>query len=95
MGFDQGNRGDPPPWVCTNSVIVNILRNMNYGAHTLDPITSALMHSVGVRFIDDSNFYCLLESIRSVEELYAQFQEETAVWFKLLMATGECLKSEK
>ena len=47
MGLGQGSRGVPPSAVCASSVIVNILRGLHCGAHTLDLITSALVHSVG------------------------------------------------
>ena len=94
MGLGQGSRGAPPSWVCVSSVIVNILKGLDCRAHILDPITSALIHSVGAMFVDDSDLYCWLESMQSAEELYETIQEETKLWGDLLLATGGCLKPE-
>ena len=78
-----------------SSVIVNILRKLGNGARMLDPITRKLIHSVGAMFVDDTDLYCWVESMRSAEELYETIQEETKMWSELLLATGGCLKPEK
>ena len=95
MGLGQGSRGAPPSWVCVSSVIVNILKGLDCGAHILDPITSALIHSVGAIFVDNSDLYCWLESVKYAEELHETIQKETKLWGDLLLATGGCLKPEK
>ena len=95
MGLGQGSRGAPPSWICLSSVIVNILRKLQHGAHIMDPMTGSLIHTVGVMFVDDSDLYCWVESMPSAEDLYETIQTETKMWGDLLLATGGCLKPEK
>ena len=79
-GLGQGSRA-PPSWVCLSSVIVNILRRLKHGARMLDldPITGALIHTVGAMFVDGSDLYCWVESMQSAEKLYETMQKETKI----------------
>ena len=95
MGLGQGSRGAPASWVHISSMIVMILRNLNYGAKIIDPITISVIHTVELMFVDDTDLYCWADSLKTGEELLEQIQEETYAWGSLLMATGGCLKSEK
>ena len=95
MGLGQGSRGAPPSWICLSSIIVNILRKLKHGAHILDPMTTSLIHLVGVMFVDDSDLNFWVESMPSAKDLYETIQTETKMWGDLLLATGGCLRSEK
>ena len=95
MGLGQGSRGAPPSWVCLSSVIVNILRKLKHGARMLDPMTRNLIHSIGAMFVDDTDLYCWVESMKNAEELHDTIQKETTMWGDLLLATGGCLAPDK
>ena len=95
MGLGRGSRGAPLSRVCLSSVIVNVLRALDYGVHISDPITGALIHSVGAMSVNDSDLYCWIESMESAEEMYEQIQKETTAWGHLLVVTGGYLKPEK
>ena len=88
MGLGQGSKEAPPPWICLSSVIVNILRKLQHGAHIVDQMTGILIHSVG------ADLCCWVESMSSAKEPYETIQAETQMWGDLLLATGECLKPE-
>ena len=60
----------------------------------LDHITGALTHTVDAMFVDDSDLYCWVESMKNAEELYETTQKETKIWRDLLLAIGCCLKPE-
>ena len=62
---------------------------------SVDPITRNVMHTVGSRFIDDTDLYCWEDSLKTGEELFKKIQEETHAWGNLLIATGGCLKPER
>ena len=72
MGLGQGSRDAPPSWICLSSVIVNILRKLKHGAHTMDPMTGWLINTVGAMFVHDSYLYCWVESTPRAEDLMRQ-----------------------
>ena len=57
MGLRQGSHGAPLSWIQNSSVIANIVKGLDYGAHVIDPITSAVIHSIGAMFVDDTDLY--------------------------------------
>ena len=77
IGLGQGSRGAPASWVQISSMIVMILRSLNYGAKIIDPITRSVIHTVGSMFVDDTDLYCWADSLKTGDELFEQIQEET------------------
>ena len=59
-----------------------------------DPIPGDVVHTVGLRFVDDTDLYCREESPKTGKELLEKIREEAYAWGNLLIATGGCLKPE-
>jgi hypothetical protein len=95
MGLGQGNRAAPTSWIQLSAVLVNIFKQLNLGALIRDPITAAMIHSMGALFVDDTNLYTWRENLLDTGELWCQAQLELEQWICLLNATGGALKPEK
>lgn len=95
QGLGQGNRAAPPSWIMLSSVLVNVFRGLDYGAKICDPITRAIIHSMGALFVDDTDLYKWGERLMSSEDVWEELQHETTVWGQLLIATGGAFKPEK
>jgi hypothetical protein len=95
MGLGQGNRAAPPSWIQLSAVLVNVYKQLNLGALIMDPITAAMIHSMGALFVDDTNLYTWREGLLDPGELWCQAQLELEQWSCLLNATGGALKPEK
>ena len=95
MGLGQRSRRAPSSWVQMSSVIVNMLRGLDHRTKIVDPMTRATIHTVGLMFVDDTDSYCWVNSLKTREELFDQIQKETNAWGNLLIATGGCLRPEK
>jgi hypothetical protein len=57
MGLGQGNRAAPPSWIQLSAVLVIIFKQLKLGAVIQDPITAALIHTMGALFVDDTDLY--------------------------------------
>jgi hypothetical protein len=57
MGLGQGNRAAPPSWIQLSAVMVTVFKQLNLGAIIHDPISDALIHSMGPLFVDDTDMY--------------------------------------
>jgi hypothetical protein len=53
-----------------------------------DPITAAMIHSMGALFINDTDLYTWREDLLDPGELWCQAQLELKQWSCLLNATG-------
>jgi hypothetical protein len=95
MGLGQGNRAAPPSWIQLSAVLVNVFKQLNWGALIRDPITAAMIHSMGALFVRDTNLYTWREDLLDPGELWCQAQLELEQWSHLLNATGGALKPEK
>ncbi len=95
MGLGQGNRAGPPSWTQLSAVLVNVYKQLNLGALIMDPITAAMIYSMGALFVDDTNLYTWREGLLDPGELWCQAQLELEQWSCLLNATGGALKPEK
>ncbi len=60
-----------------------------------DPITVALIHTMGALFVDDTDLYTWRQDIMDPGELWGQTQIELEQWSCLLNAMGGALKPEK
>ncbi len=47
MGLGQGNRAAPPSWIQLSLVLVIFFKQLNLGALIRDPITAAMIYSMG------------------------------------------------
>ncbi len=52
MGLGQGNRAAPPSWIQLSPVLVNVYKQLNLSTLIMDPITAAMIHSMGALFVD-------------------------------------------
>jgi hypothetical protein len=95
MGLGQANRAAPPSWIQLSAVLVNVYKQLNLGALIMDPITAAMIHSIGALFVDDTNLYTWREGLLDPGELWCQAHLELEQWSCLLNATGGALKLEK
>ena len=57
MQLGQGNRAARPSRIQLSAVLVNVYKQLNLGALIMDPITAAMIHSMGALFVDDTNLY--------------------------------------
>jgi len=95
MVLGQGNRAAPPSWIQLSAVLVNVYKQLNLSALIMDPITAAMIYSMGALFVDDTNLYTWREGLLDPGELWCQAQLELEQWSCLLNATGGALKPEK
>ena len=72
-----------------------MLRELDYGAVRVDPITRNVMHTVGSMFVNNTDLHCWEDSLKVGKELFGKIQEETNALRNLLITTGGCLKPEK
>jgi hypothetical protein len=95
VGLSQGIRAAPTSWIQLSAVLVNVFKQLNLGTLIRDPITAAMIHSMGALFVDDTNLYTWRETLLSAEKLWCQAQLELEQWSSLLNVTGGALKLEK
>ena len=57
MGLGQGSRGASHGWMQLSSLIVNVMKKTGHVAEIRNPITGAMIKSVGSLFVDDSNIF--------------------------------------
>jgi hypothetical protein len=74
MGFWQGNRAAPPSWIQLSTVLVNVFKQLEFGALVADPITQELIHSMGTLFVDDTGLYTWKDGLLDPGELWVQTQ---------------------
>ena len=55
MDRGQGRREDIPLWIQLSLVIVNVLRDLDCGLKTVDPMTGSIIHTVDMRIKLDFN----------------------------------------
>jgi hypothetical protein len=80
MGLGQGNRAAPPLWIQLSAVMVTVFKQLNLGAIIHDPISNALIHSMGALYIDDMDMYTWRRHILDPGELWKQTQIEIKQW---------------
>ena len=85
----------PPSWIQLSAVLVNVYKQLNLGAMIQDPITAAMIHSMGALFVDDTDLYTWQEDLLDPGDLWCQAQLELEQWSCLLNATGGGLKPKK
>ncbi len=68
MGLGQGNRAAPPSWIQLSAVLVTIFKQLKLGA-VMDPITAALIHTMGALFVDNTDLYTWRQHIMDPGEL--------------------------
>ena len=76
MGLGEDSRGAPPSWIQLSFVNINILRGLDFGAKMCDPLTRAIIHTIGAMFVDNTDLYCEYEPIMKPDELFSQLQLE-------------------
>ena len=94
-GLGQGSKAAPASWVQLSSIFVKIYREHGFGAKLNDPVTKALIHSIGCLFIDDTDLYTFDSRLRSALEVHRTAQQAIALWSSLLSASGGAIKTEK
>jgi hypothetical protein len=52
MGIRQGNRAAPSSWIQLSAVLITIFKQLKLRAVIQDPITAALIHTMGAFFVD-------------------------------------------
>ena len=92
MGLGQGNRAAPPSWIQLSAVLVNVFKQLEFGALVVDPIMQESIHSMGTLFVDNTNLYTWKDGLLNPGELWLQTQVELTQWSNLLNATGGALK---
>ena len=70
---------------------------MDYGARIFDPISQALIHTIGAMFVDNTDLYFWHwhEPLFNANNLLAQLLLVMLLWGYLLITTGGALKPEK
>ncbi len=76
-------------------MIVNIQWALGYDSKILDPIKSALIHVVGVLFVDDTDLYTWDVSLKTGHDIWKQHQKELDQWTLLLNTMGGALSPSK
>ncbi len=95
MGLGQGNRAAPPSWIQLSAAMVTVFKQLNLGAIIHDPISDALIHSMGALLLDNTDMNTWRRHILDPGDLWEQTQIEIKQWSRLLNATGGALKPEK
>jgi hypothetical protein len=75
--------------------MVNIFKNLGWGAFITDLITLKMIHTTGALFVDDTDLYTWRDGITDITELWQNTQLDLEAWSALLNATGSALKPEK
>ena len=57
-------------------------------------ITGDVIYMVGSMFVDDTDLYCMKESLKTGEKVFEKIQEERNACF-FLVTTGGCLMPER
>ncbi len=94
-GLGQGSKAAPPSWVQLSSIFIKIYKAHGFGAKLSDPVTKALIHSIGCLFVDDTDLYELESRLRSALEVYRTAQLAITLWSSLLSASGGAIKTDK
>ncbi len=84
MGLGQGNRAAPLSWIQLSAVMVTVFKQLNLGGIIHDPISDALIHSMGALFVDDTDMYTWRRHILNPGDLWEQTQIEIKQWSHLL-----------
>jgi hypothetical protein len=95
MGLGQGKRAAPLSWIQLSAVMVTVFKQLNLGIIIHNPISDALIHSMGALFVDDTDMYTWRRHILNPGDLWEQTQIEIEQWSRLLNATGGASKPEK
>jgi hypothetical protein len=95
MGLGQGSRAAPPSWIQLSLVMVNVFKQLGQGATLKDPITSKMVHTMGLLFVDNTVLYTWRDDIYNQTELWVQTQLDLKTWSCLPNATGGALKAKK
>ena len=93
MGLGQGNSAAPPSWIQLSAVLVNMFKQLEFGALVADPITQELIHSMGILFVNDTDLYTWKDGLLDPGELWVQTQLELTQWSTLLNAMGGALST--
>ena len=76
MGLGKYICGALPSWIQISSVKVNIMKALYCGAKVLDPLTEAMIYTIGAIFFDNMDIYCWVESLKTEDGLFEQLQTE-------------------
>ena len=94
-GLGQGNKGAPASWLQLSSILVWCFKAANYGCHILDPISGALIYTIGCLFVDDTDLFIWKDGLMSGREVWLETQDAVRMWASLLCATGGAVKAAK
>lgn len=94
-GLGQGSKAAPASWIQLSSILVKIYKEKGFGAMMEDPVTKAIIHSIGCMFVDDTDLYVFESKLRSALDVYRTAQQAISLWSSLLAATGGAIKTEK
>ncbi len=73
-------------WIQLSAVLVNMFKQMEFGALVADPMTQEIIHSMGTLFVDDTDLYTWKDGLLNPGELWVQTQLELTQWSTLLNA---------
>ena len=94
-GLGQGSKAAPASWIQLSSIIVNVYKSMGFGAKIIDPITGSASHTIGCLFVDDTDLYCMDETLTTIPQLATLASMQTSWWARLLNSTGGAIKGPK
>jgi hypothetical protein len=95
-GLGQGSKAAPASWIQLSSVIVNVYKSMGFRAKIIiDPITVSSSHTVGCLFVDNTDLYCMDETMKTIPQLATLASIQTSWWACLLNWTGGAIKRPK
>ena len=96
QGSGQGNGASPCLWVMMSTPLLNMMREENFGAHFITPLSKEKISFVGCSFVDDTDLvYSSFDSDDSLEDLTPIMQSAINTWEGGLRATGGALVPEK
>lgn len=94
-GLGQGSKAAPASWIQLSSIIVNVYKSLGFGATVVDPVNATQSHTVGCLYVDDTDLYCMDESLTTIPQVAATASRQISWWSRLLNATGGAIKPEK
>ena len=94
QGAGQGNTGAAPFWTMVSTHMIQIMKEMQYQATFLAPITKKRIMLSLIAFVDDTELF-LTKSNDNLNELVNKANQVIQTWKELLNVTGGAMRPEK
>jgi hypothetical protein len=96
QGIDQGNGIGPTVWLIISSILLDIMRQLGYGAFYKAALSGDTLEIAGFSYVDDTDLtQSQTPTVTTAEEVLETIQEGLDTWEGLVKASGGALSNEK